>query len=306
MGTCEGHRAAAGSFVERVWRLSRRGRIVTMADRYQDRPFPADDDYGRGDHQHAPASGESDPLGRTCAADRPDRSVRSMGRASQPPQPHAPRDQHQEPVRPTTPARRSAAMDAARRAAGSASRASQPSRIIRVRCIRCIATRPQHAAPEPDYQPAPPRRCRIRAESCSPIRRAMTMRCTASSIPAPQALPARSGLCGRSITPIRTAMAKAPTSRPRSAAAAWSPWSSFWRWRVLGTGGAFAYRTYIGSPRSGEPPIIRADTGPTKIVPAPLDANAKVPDRLAPATAPRRSFRARKRLSTSMPSPDRG
>jgi hypothetical protein len=50
---------------------------------------------------------------------------------------------------------------------------------------------------------------------------------------------------------------------------------------VLGTGAAFAYRTYVGSPRSGEPPIIRADAGPTKIVPAPSDGSAKVPDRMA-------------------------
>jgi SPOR domain len=50
---------------------------------------------------------------------------------------------------------------------------------------------------------------------------------------------------------------------------------------VVGTGGAFAYRTYMGTPRSGEPPIIKADTGPTKIVPAPSgDAVAKVPDRM--------------------------
>jgi hypothetical protein len=48
---------------------------------------------------------------------------------------------------------------------------------------------------------------------------------------------------------------------------------------VVGTGAAFAYRTYIGSPRSGEPPIIRADAGPTKMMPAPSDA--KVPDRMA-------------------------
>ena len=34
---------------EASWRLSRRGRIITMADRYQDRPFPADDGYDRGD-----------------------------------------------------------------------------------------------------------------------------------------------------------------------------------------------------------------------------------------------------------------
>ncbi len=37
---------------------------------------------------------------------------------------------------------------------------------------------------------------------------------------------------------------------------------------VLGTVGAYAYRSFVGSPRSGEPPIIKADAGPTKIVPA--------------------------------------
>jgi hypothetical protein len=50
---------------------------------------------------------------------------------------------------------------------------------------------------------------------------------------------------------------------------------------VVGTGAAFAYRTYLGSPRSGEPPIIKADAGPTKIVPAPSDGTAKLPDRMA-------------------------
>ncbi len=50
---------------------------------------------------------------------------------------------------------------------------------------------------------------------------------------------------------------------------------------VVGTGGAFAYRTYMGSPRSGEPPIIKADNTPTKIVPAPSDGSAKAPDRMA-------------------------
>ncbi|MCA1410338.1 SPOR domain-containing protein [Bradyrhizobium sp. NBAIM20] len=49
---------------------------------------------------------------------------------------------------------------------------------------------------------------------------------------------------------------------------------------VLGTGAAFAYKTYIGSPRSGEPPIIKADNTPTKIVPAPTDSAVKVPDRM--------------------------
>ena len=52
---------------------------------------------------------------------------------------------------------------------------------------------------------------------------------------------------------------------------------------VVGTGAAFAYRTYVGSPRTGEPPIIKADNSPTKVVPAPADAGAaKTPDRMVP------------------------
>ena len=51
---------------------------------------------------------------------------------------------------------------------------------------------------------------------------------------------------------------------------------------MIGTGAAFAYRTYMGSSRSGEPPIIKADNTPTKMVPTPQDGgNAKMPDRLA-------------------------
>ena len=50
---------------------------------------------------------------------------------------------------------------------------------------------------------------------------------------------------------------------------------------VLGTGAAFGYRTFVNSPRSGEPPIIRADNSPTKVLPSPADGgSAKTPDRL--------------------------
>ena len=52
---------------------------------------------------------------------------------------------------------------------------------------------------------------------------------------------------------------------------------------VVGTGAAFGYRTYVGSPRSGEPPIIKADNSPTKVVPAQSDGVAsKTPDRMVP------------------------
>jgi cell division septation protein DedD len=50
---------------------------------------------------------------------------------------------------------------------------------------------------------------------------------------------------------------------------------------VIGTGAAFAYRTYMGTSRSGDPPIIRADNSPTKILtPVPADGITKLPDRL--------------------------
>jgi SPOR domain len=49
---------------------------------------------------------------------------------------------------------------------------------------------------------------------------------------------------------------------------------------VVGTGAAFAYRTYLGGPKSGDPPIIKADNTPTKVIPAPADTASKTPDRM--------------------------
>jgi len=59
---------------------------------------------------------------------------------------------------------------------------------------------------------------------------------------------------------------------------------------VVGTGAAFAYRTFIGSPRSGEPPIIKADAGPNKVVPAGAGTDApgkQIYDRVGDKTAER-------------------
>jgi hypothetical protein len=56
---------------------------------------------------------------------------------------------------------------------------------------------------------------------------------------------------------------------------------------VVGTGAAFAYRTYMGSPRSGEPPIIKADVGPNKVIPPSSAENAskQIQDRMAAGNA---------------------
>ena len=49
---------------------------------------------------------------------------------------------------------------------------------------------------------------------------------------------------------------------------------------VFGVAAAYGYHTYVGTPRSGDVPIIKADNSPTKFVPAASDGAAKVPDRM--------------------------
>ncbi|MBN8959939.1 MAG: SPOR domain-containing protein [Rhizobiales bacterium] len=55
---------------------------------------------------------------------------------------------------------------------------------------------------------------------------------------------------------------------------------------VIGTGAAFGYRTFVGKTRSGEPPIIKADAGPNKVVPPSADgAGKQIQDRMAAGNA---------------------
>ncbi|MBR2118831.1 MAG: SPOR domain-containing protein [Afipia sp.] len=58
---------------------------------------------------------------------------------------------------------------------------------------------------------------------------------------------------------------------------------------VVGTGAAFAYRTFVGSPRSGEPPVIKADTGPNKVIPpgAGDGSSKQITDRVGDKSAER-------------------
>ena len=57
----------------------------------------------------------------------------------------------------------------------------------------------------------------------------------------------------------------------------------FLRSRWSGPAAAFAYRTYVGSPRSGEPPIIKADTGSDQDRAGAVrrGCRARCPDRMA-------------------------
>lgn len=58
---------------------------------------------------------------------------------------------------------------------------------------------------------------------------------------------------------------------------------------IVGTGAAFAYRTFVGSPRSGEPPVIKADTSPNKVIPpgAGDSSGKQITDRVGDKSAER-------------------
>jgi hypothetical protein len=250
-----------------------------MADRYQDKPFTADDDDDRGT-QRAPAKGESDPLAELARLIGQTDPFSSFGRANQPmppretdpyrrPEPEPePEVDEAPPAGPPPWMQRAAQQEAAPQLDFDTS----------VHPLRRYAA--AHPPAEPEYHEAPP--------------------FAADTDQHPQADPARydDALYGQPDPGSYDA-------QQQDAAYADDPYAyqdgngeepdvqkprrggmitvaAVLALAVIGTGGAFAYRTYMASPRSGDPPIIKADAGPTKVVPAPSgDGVAKVPDRMA-------------------------
>jgi hypothetical protein len=246
-----------------------------MADRYQNRPFPADDDYDRrGDH-HGPASVESDPLAELARLIGQTDPFANMGRANQPVQPRAPeRDQYEHPA---------ASDDSAGDDGAGASPPPWVQRAARKEAPQQdypSSVHPLHryatpvAAREPDYHQAPP----FAEVEPDPSRYDDAL---------------YGGLdTGAQEAQHDPAYADDPygyqdiygdgaEEQVRKRGGGMITVVVVLALAVVGTGAAFAYRTYVGSPRSGEPPIIKADAGPTKIVPAPANGTAKVPDRMA-------------------------
>ncbi|MEA2916876.1 MAG: hypothetical protein QOJ15_8957, partial [Bradyrhizobium sp.] len=275
-GTCGGFPAEASSFVIAGWPLSRRGRITTMADRYQDRPFPADDDYDLGGDPHAPGKAESDPLAELARLIGQTDPFGTMGRANaqvQPPRTSA-RDQYQPPPAPepepddSLPAGPPPWMQRAAR--HEVPPQDYPSA---VHPLQRYAT--PRAAPAPDYEQEPPYADAEQEPDPSRYDEALYGQLDPGA--QDQHDPAyadddyayQDGYSDGADEPVEKRRGGMITVVVVLALA------------VVGTGAAFAYRTFVASPRSGEPPIIRADTGPTKIVPAPSDGSAKVPDRMA-------------------------
>jgi hypothetical protein len=242
-----------------------------MAERYQNRPFPPDHGYDRGGEARGAAPAESDPLAELARligqTDQFGRTGRTNARV---PPPTNPQDHYHAP------------------AAADEGPPAGPPRWLQ-RATRQEAPQqdypdtrhPLHrygapvAAPEPDYHDEQPY---AEAEP-DPSRYDDALY---GQIDAGRQQPQESPAYAEDgyAYDDRYAYGNEREERTPKRRGGLITVAAILALAVVGTGGAFAYRTYVGSPRIGEPPIIRADAGPTKIVPAPADGTAKLPDRL--------------------------
>jgi SPOR domain len=249
-----------------------------MADRYQDRPFSADDDYGHGDDHYASAKGESDPLAELARLIGQTDPFGGMGRANLPVQPHGgERDRYDLP--PASDEVPTAGpppwMQRAVRHEAPPPEQEYPGAVHPLH--RYAAT---HAAPEPDYHPAPPLPLADDEDhETDPSRYDDALYGALDSGAHQDAL--HDPVYAEDAYAYQDGYGDGGEDQVPKRRGGMATVVVVLALAVLGTGAAFAYRTYIGSPRSGEPPIIRADAGPTKIVPAPADGSSKLPDRLA-------------------------
>lgn len=281
-----------------------------MADRYQDRPFPNDDAYGRGDGQHASARGESDPLAELARLIGQTDPFGSMGRANQqvPPRSAAP-DPYDTPVEADedVPVSRPHWMQ-------HAARQEAPLQQDYSQDYADQYHAGQHHAgqdyADQDYPEDPPVQGYPTAEH--PLRRYAAQHHAEQPEPdyghhaqsfAGDGQPldpsryddALFGQPDPGVPPIPYGQSysddpyayqsdydEAPEEEAPKRRGGLATVVVVLALAVVGTGAAFAYRTYVGSPRNGEPPIIKADTTPTKIIPASADTSGKQPDRLPP------------------------
>ena len=250
-----------------------------MADRYQDRHFPPRDDHDR-DDPRAPAKGDSDPLAELARLIGQSDPF-AMGRANQPVVPARP--QYQPPASPDgTPAagpppwmqRANRQESPAQDYEEAPEQEYQEEYPSAVHPLHRYAA--QHAATEPEYHPAPPSAATDHAVDSERYDDALYGQLDTST----QDLQPDPAYPDNSYAYQDSYDEGAEEPAPKRGGGMITV-AVVLALAVLGTGAAFAYRTYVGSPRSGDPPIIKAETSPTKIVPTPMDANAKLPDRMA-------------------------
>jgi SPOR domain len=249
-----------------------------MANRYQDRHFRAVDDYDHGE-DHASAKGESDPLAELARLIGQTDPFGTMGRANQQVQPRpSARDQYQRPAEPDN-----APLAGPPPWMQRANRQEIPQQEPPPEYPDAVHPLQRHVAaraePEPDYHQAPPPPFEDDHRELDPSRYddALYGQLDAGGH---QAL--HDPAYADDAYDYRDDYDDGIEDQDQKRRGGLATVIAVLALAVVGTGAAFAYRTYVGSPRSsGEPPIIRADTSPTKIVPSPADGAAKLPDRLA-------------------------
>jgi hypothetical protein len=244
-----------------------------MADRYQNRPFPADDAYDGGGDPHASARNESDPLAELARLIGQTDPFAS--RANQPVQPRRDardQDQYEPPLEMDDGAAGGPPPWMQRAVRQEASQQDHPSDVHPLQ--RYAA---QHVAAEPDHHQAPP----AFADTDPPLDPSRYDDALYGQLEAGLEESLHDPAYAEDGYGYRDDYHDGAGDRVQKRRGGIVTVAVVLALAVVGTGAAFAYRTYVGSPRSGEPPIIRADTGPTKIMPAPADGTAKVPDRLA-------------------------
>jgi hypothetical protein len=286
-----------------------KGRIITMAERYQDRPFPSDD-YGRGGNQHGKA--ENDPLAELARLIGQTDPFAAQGRpTAQPPAAPAPSQAYQDHDYPQDDYQQDYAEQAAapqpgppswmRRANVQPQPAPEPDYPVAVSPVHPLHRySAQPAAPEPEFRQPQAYQDRAYQDQTYQDQAYHQQQAQDQAYAAPyeQPDPARydDALYGRLEAgeqdfqrepaypddpyAFQSDYPEADLDEPRKSRGGLMTVAAILALAVVGTGAAFAYKTYIGSPRSGEPPIIKADNTPTKIVPAPSDSSAKVPDRM--------------------------
>ena len=247
-----------------------------MADRYQDKPFPADDQDRGG--PRAPAKGDSDPLAELARLIGQTDPFATLGRANQPAPPRSSaqaEDQHTESTDDGAPAGPPPWM----RRAAAPPQAPQQDFPSAVHPLQRHAA--ANAAAEPEYHQAPPFAAdEDQHYQADPARYDDAL----YGQPDPAAQPAGQDPAAYAEDPYayQDGYGDEPEGKVQKRRGGMVTVAAVLLLAMVGTGGAYAYRTYMGTARSGEPPIIKAETGPNKIVPAPSgDGSSKVMDRMA-------------------------
>jgi hypothetical protein len=242
-----------------------------MADRYQDRPYPAGNDYDSGGDPRAPARSEGDPLAELARLIGQTDPF-AMGRANARVQPRSvEREEYQElEAEHDEPA---AGLPPWMQRANQQPETPAEDYPSPVHPLRRYAT--PLATPATDYDQAPPPYDDAEEQELDPARydEALYGQLGPSDEEPGQQLAYRDD-------PYAYQDGEEPEEPVRRRGGMFTAVMVLLL-AVVGTGAAFAYRTYVVVPRSGEPPIIKADNTPTKIVPASVDAGAKVVDRMA-------------------------